>query len=56
MVKKIIKNNKIYFSCSECGLVYKKQIIAKECQDWCKKTKSCNLNIIKYAIKGKLYE
>lgn len=47
MVKK--ENN--LFICEECNLKYKEKEIAKKCEDWCKKTKSCNLDIIKHAIK-----
>lgn len=36
--------------CKECGLIYKNQSTAKKCQEWCKKYKSCNLEITEYAI------
>ncbi len=43
-------NNAIY-RCSECSLGYKEKKIAEKCQAWCKEHKSCNLDLIKYAIK-----
>ena len=41
---------KIY-SCKICGLKYKEEKIAKDCENYCRKYKSCNLEIIKNAIK-----
>jgi len=38
------------YKCIECGLIYDDKKIAKRCQDWCKKHKSCSLKITKYAI------
>ena len=29
---------------------YYNEKTAKKCEEWCKKNKSCNLDIIKYAI------
>ena len=37
------------YECNECGLTYKDKNTAKKCQEWCKKYKSCNLNITKHA-------
>jgi len=45
------QNSNIIYRCSECGLGYKEKEIAEKCQAWCKEHKSCNLDIIKYAIK-----
>lgn len=47
MVKQI--NN--LWVCEECNLLYKDICWAKKCEDWCKKTNSCNLEITKHAIK-----
>ena len=47
MVKKV---NNLYI-CKECCLEYKNKELAEKCQDWCKKYKSCNLAITKYAVK-----
>lgn len=51
MVKETKYNNQKYFYCEICKLVYKDRIYAKKCEDWCRKYKSCNLKITKYAIK-----
>lgn len=45
------KKKKEIFACPECGLKYIDSSWAKKCEAWCKKTKSCNLDIIKHAIK-----
>lgn len=44
-------NEKLY-QCPECGLHYKNAGIAKKCQAWCKEYRSCNLELIKYAIES----
>lgn len=46
-MKKISKKK---YKCRECGLIYKDKNTAKKCEDWCRKYKSCNLEITKYAI------
>ncbi|MEK7193465.1 MAG: thioredoxin family protein [Patescibacteria group bacterium] len=40
------------YQCEECGLFYKDKEIREKCQAWCKKHKSCNLEIIKHSIKN----
>ena len=49
------KNQKLYF-CPECGLKYQKKELAKKCESWCKKYKSCNLEIIQHAIKPNIMD
>ena len=51
MAKTIKQNKEIVYTCSECKMKYHDEAIAKKCEAWCKKNKSCNLDIIKYAIK-----
>ncbi len=51
IVKEIIKQGKILYQCEECKMKYKDEKIAQKCEAWCKKTKSCNVDIIKYSIK-----
>lgn len=51
MVKLIKEKNKKFYTCGECGFKYEDEKWAKKCENWCKKYKSCNLEIIKYAIK-----
>lgn len=43
------KKNKLY-KCPACGLKYKEQEWAEKCEEWCKKHKSCNLEITKHAL------
>lgn len=45
----MIKDNKS-FTCEICGFSYKTKELKDTCQNWCKLHKSCNLEIIKYAI------
>ena len=40
------------YKCEICGYKYKEEEWAKKCQDWCKKTNSCNLEIISHGISG----
>ena len=40
-----------YYVCEECKLKYKEKILARKCENWCRKHKSCNLKITQYAIK-----
>jgi len=43
-------NEKDYpYECGECGLHYKDEKTAKECEDWCRRTKTCNIETIKHA-------
>lgn len=50
MVKKIDNNKKECFRCEECNLLYLDEKKAKECEGWCEKYKSCNLQIIESSI------
>lgn len=54
MVKVIQQNNKEPYQCLECGLKYKEKKWVEKCEIWCKKNKSCNLEIIKHAVNIKL--
>jgi hypothetical protein len=40
-----------YWICEECKLKYGDKIWAEKCEAWCKKYKSCNLEITKHSIK-----
>ncbi len=40
------------FQCPECGLYYYDEEIAKKCEAWCNKYKSCNLEITKLAVES----
>jgi hypothetical protein len=39
------------YECEECKMFYREKSLAEKCEAWCKKYKSCNLEIVKYAIK-----
>lgn len=57
---KIIRQNKELYQCEECGFKYADSPVllvtgeewAKKCERWCKKNKSCNLEIVSHAIKN----
>lgn len=49
IIKKARQNNALY-ECGECGLKYNEKKWAEKCETWCKKHKSCHLDIIKHAI------
>jgi len=51
MVKKIDYEGKTYYQCEICLMYYESEKFAKECEDFCKKFKSCNVNLIKHAVK-----
>jgi len=53
MVKKMMFKDKKIYECEECKLRYKNRKYAKKCEEWCKKNKSCNIDITKYAIINK---
>jgi len=55
MGKTINQNHQIVYICSECKMKYHNEATAKRCEEWCKKNKSCNLDIIKYVIKEDEY-
>ncbi len=53
-ITKIAKQNKNLiktYICDECGFRYKDKEWAQKCGEWCKKYKSCNMEITKHAIK-----
>jgi hypothetical protein len=52
MRKREKKSNKLY-RCSECGFEYKEKEWAEKCELWCREHKSCNLEIVKHALKYK---
>ena len=51
MTEEIEKDGKKYYKCEQCGLVYSDKEMAERCQRWCSEHKSCNLEIIKHAVK-----
>jgi hypothetical protein len=51
MVKEIIKGKSKYYCCEECGVVYAEKEWAQKCENWCSEHHSCNIEIIKHAVK-----
>jgi len=51
MVRELIINNKTVYQCEACGLYYLDLETAKKCEEWCKKTRSCSIEITKKAIR-----
>jgi len=51
MIKTIQQNNTALYQCEECGLKYAEKEMAERCQAWCAEHQSCNLDIIRHAIK-----
>jgi len=40
------------YKCKECSFYYKTKSLAEKCEKWCKKYKSCNIEITKHSIKN----
>ena len=49
----MVKENDNFYECEECEMHYKDKEWAEKCEVWCKKYKSCNIEIIKHAEKEK---
>jgi hypothetical protein len=45
------ENKQNLYECPECHLKYQDKEWAEKCETWCKRTKSCNLDIISHAEK-----
>jgi hypothetical protein len=50
MVNEEKVNGRILFLCEICGLGYLDKAAAQNCENWCKKTGTCNIAIIKKAV------
>jgi hypothetical protein len=48
----MVKKQESLFLCEACGLGYREKSIAQKCEDWCTARHSCNLEIIKNAVKA----
>jgi len=51
MVKEFRKDKNIYFQCEECSFYYNSKEMAEKCEEWCRKYKSCNIEIVANAVK-----
>jgi len=47
----MVKEKDGKYQCEQCLMWFHDREIAQKCEDWCKKYKSCNLEIIKQAVK-----
>jgi len=47
----MVKKTNRFWICEECKLRYSEKEWAEKCEAWCKKYKSCNLEITKHAVK-----
>lgn len=50
VVKELKKEHTVAFLCEICGLGYEDRKTAKDCEEWCKRTNSCSIEITKKAI------
>jgi hypothetical protein len=50
MVKEKKVDDKILFICDECGLGYEDRETAQECEEWCRKTGTCKVEITRKAV------
>ena len=50
----MVRNKGGCYYCDACEMAYVDEKKAFECEDFCKKNKACNIDIIKYAIKENL--
>jgi len=51
VVKEIILKKNKFYQCEDCKLFYSDRNYAEKCEEWCKKHKTCNIEITKNAIK-----
>ncbi|NIU38542.1 hypothetical protein GWN65_00810 [Candidatus Bathyarchaeota archaeon] len=49
-MKRSKMEGKTLFLCEECGLGYTDRETAQKCEDWCKKTGTCSLEITRKAL------
>ncbi len=50
MVSEKTVDSKRLFTCDVCGFGYLDKETAQECEDWCRKTGTCSLEINKKAV------
>jgi len=50
LVKKKKINNQTLFLCENCGLGYPNKKTAEQCEQWCRKTGTCSIEITKKAV------
>lgn len=51
MVSKINIGKSKFYQCEDCKLPYLDRYYAQKCEEWCKKNKTCNIEITKHSVK-----
>lgn len=51
----MVDKNKDFWKCSICSLKYKKKEYASRCEKWCRKHRSCNLEITQHSVDRKKF-
>lgn len=46
------KKNEELYQCPVCNMHYRDKTVAAKCEAWCTEHKSCNLEIIAYAVEN----
>ena len=49
MVKELKEEDRTIFLCEKCGLGYADRETAEKCEEWCKKTNTCSIEITRKA-------
>lgn len=49
---KITISGETYYACGECGLIYRNRETARECESWCSKHNTCNVEIARHAVES----
>lgn len=50
MVRIISRGDRVRYECEKCGFRYDEKPWAEQCEMWCAKHASCNLEIISHGI------
>jgi uncharacterized Zn finger protein len=50
MVQSLIKSGKTVFKCEDCGLLYRDELTARKCEEFCSTHNACSIEITKQAI------
>ncbi|MEB3806000.1 MAG: hypothetical protein GSR73_00575 [Desulfurococcales archaeon] len=45
IIRVIAISGETYYACGECGLIYRNRETARECESWCSKHNTCNVEI-----------
>ena len=51
MVKQVLHEGLTLYQCEECNMLYEDKALAERCEEWCRKRKGCNTDIVKFAFK-----